>query len=236
MTTQRALLVGNSDGIGLAFTESLIGAGWDVTGLSRSALSEAAIAGEHGDYRHFVGDVLAPDYVQTLEEIWSARGPFDLVVHLVGVGYGLNRDNFKHEAKTIRTNFVSMVELASIAMPKFAASGRGHFMGLSSIADEILLHDAPSYCASKAGYSAYLKSLALGYKRRGVAVTNVRFGFVDTKMAKGEKKPFMITTQKAAAVLMKCVARRPMQMTFPKTAGVGTRVLRAVQDVRIWFG
>jgi NAD(P)-dependent dehydrogenase (short-subunit alcohol dehydrogenase family) len=35
----RAVLVGNSDGIGLALTTRLLLAGWQVTGLSRSASS-----------------------------------------------------------------------------------------------------------------------------------------------------------------------------------------------------
>ena len=43
---------------------------------------------------------------------------------------------------------------------------------------------APSYSASKAGLSSWLGGLALALRPRGVHVTNVRLGFVDTKMAK----------------------------------------------------
>jgi hypothetical protein len=50
----------------------------------------------------------------------------------------------------------------------------------------LLSSEAPSYHASKAGSSNYLGGLASALKTKGVHVTNVRFGFVDTKMAKGD--------------------------------------------------
>lgn len=235
MTAKRALLIGNSDGIGLAFSESLIRRGWAVTGLSRSALSEGAVAGTNGDYKHITCNVLDPDYQSQLESAWESRGPFDLVVHLVGVGYGLKSDNFDREAETFRTNLISLVELVEVVLPKFVAQGSGHLVGLSSIADAILMREAPSYSASKAGYSSYLKALAVAYRKRGIAVTNVRFGFVDTKMAKGGVRPLMISTDKAAAVLMRCVDKRPAQMTYPKVAGAAVHLLRSLQNLTVWF-
>lgn len=39
-----ALIVGNSDGIGLALTRRLIDGGWQVTGLSRSPAPSATTA------------------------------------------------------------------------------------------------------------------------------------------------------------------------------------------------
>ena len=48
-----------------------------------------------------------------------------------------------------------------------------------------------------------------------VAVTNVRFGFVDTAMAKSDVKPFMITADRAARVIEKCIVRRPIRKTVP---------------------
>ncbi|MFT6362409.1 MAG: NAD(P)-dependent dehydrogenase (short-subunit alcohol dehydrogenase family), partial [Planctomycetota bacterium] len=164
MGKRTALLIGNSDGIGLAFTRHLIREGWSVTGVSRSGLDEGEIAGAHGDYRHTVCNVLDPKYKQALREAWAERGPFDLVVHLVGIGFGLERGEFDREAETFRANLVSLVETVEVMMPKLIAANSGHLMGLSSIADDILMPDAPSYCASKAGYSSYLNSLALRYK------------------------------------------------------------------------
>ncbi|MCB9089370.1 MAG: SDR family NAD(P)-dependent oxidoreductase [Calditrichae bacterium] len=71
-------------------------------------------------------------------------------------------------------------------LPPCSSRGAGRaFIGLSSLADEMISAEAPSYHAAKAGFSNYLEGLALALKPSGVRVTNLRFGFVDTKMAKG---------------------------------------------------
>jgi len=61
---------------------------------------------------------------------------------------------------------------------------------------------------SKAGFSSYLGSLALALKLKGVHVTNVRFGFVDTKMAKSNPKPFVMRVEKAADHLETCIRKK----------------------------
>ena len=95
-------------------------------------------------------------------------------------------------------------------------NGNGHFIGVSSVADELLSSAAPSYHASKAGFSNYLGGLALALKPKGVYVTNVRFGFVDTKMAKGDVKPFMMSVEKAVSHLENCIRKKPVCFTAPK--------------------
>jgi short-subunit dehydrogenase len=60
-------------------------------------------------------------------------------------------------------------------IPWMVKRGKGHFIGLSSVADELLSPEAPSYHASKAGFSNYLEGLALAVRTKGVHITNVRF-------------------------------------------------------------
>jgi short-subunit dehydrogenase len=80
----------------------------------------------------------------------------------------------------------------------------------------MLSPEAPSYHASKAGFSNYLESLALALKPKGVQVTNLRFGFVDTKMAKGDVKPFMMSVERAAEHLLLCIEKKPVLYTTPR--------------------
>ena len=96
--------------------------------------------------------------------------------------------------------------------------GQGHFIGLSSLADELVSAEAPSYNASKAGFSNYLEGLALALKPKGVHVTNIRFGFVDTKMAKSDVRPFMMNVDKAVDHLEYCIGKKPVRYTAPKVA------------------
>ena len=102
------------------------------------------------------------------------------------------------EPRVFGVNLLGGVETAAIVLPSMIGAGHGHFVGLSSIGDGVS-REAPSYSASKAGLSSYLEGMALALRPRGVRVTNLRLGFVDTKMAKAKVRPFMMTTERACA-------------------------------------
>jgi len=57
--------------------------------------------------------------------------------------------------------------------------------------------------------------LALALKPKNVYVTTLRFGFVDTKMAKSDVKPFMISVEKAVDHLDICIRKKPVRYTAP---------------------
>ena len=208
----RVLLVGNSDGIGLAMTRRLLAAGWDVVGVSRS---ESPIQG--GAYHHQVADVGDHRYPEVLEEL-VFQAPLDLCIYCAGIGELLDPLAMNGEARIIDVNMTGMVRTAAAVIPQMVRRGRGHFIGISSLADETISANAPSYHASKAGFSNYLGGLALALRPLGVYVTTVRFGFVDTKMAKGEVKPFMMTVERAVHHLERCLTRKPVSYTAPKAA------------------
>lgn len=208
--TSRAMLVGNSDGIGLATTERLLAGGWGVVGVSRSDSPITNTA-----YHHEVADVSEDRYTEMIHEL-AMLGPLDLCIYFAGIGELLNPLEMSGEARIIDVNLTGMVKTAAAVIPHMVKNGKGHFIGLSSLADELLSSAAPSYHASKAGFSNYLGGLALALKPKGVYVTNVRFGFVDTKMAKGDVKPFVMKAEKAVDHLERCIRARPACYTAPK--------------------
>jgi len=208
----RALLVGNSDGIGLATTKRLLGAGWNVIGISRS---ESPITDTR--YHHRVADVSDPRYSQLLDECVSGD-PLNLCIYFAGIGEMIDLSDMSNETKVIDVNLTGMVRTAAGVIPAMVEREQGHFIGVSSFADELVSAEAPSYHASKAGFSNYLRGLALAVKPKGVHITTVRFGFVDTKMAKGDVKPFMMTVEKAVDHLESCIQNKPVCYTAPKAA------------------
>jgi short-subunit dehydrogenase len=123
------------------------------------------------------------------------------------------------EAEIFNVNLMGMVKTASCVIPLMVKRGRGHFIGLSSVADEMLSAEAPSYHASKAGFSNYLEGLSLALKSKGVCVSNVRFGFVDTKMARGDEKPFMMDVDRAVQHMLTCIDKKPLRYTAPWFVG-----------------
>ena len=209
---QQALMIGNSDGIGLATTKRLLAGNWDITGVSKS---ESPITNKA--YHHRVANVCHSNYPESLDELLS-EGPFDLCIYFAGIGELFNPLDMSHEPEVIDVNLTGMVKTASKVIPEMVKKGRGHFIGVSSLADELISAEAPSYHASKAGFSNYLRGLSLALKSNGLFVTNVRFGFVDTKMAKGDIKPLMMSVEKAVEHMEYCIKKKPVCHTAPKLA------------------
>ena len=207
---RNAMLVGNSDGIGLATTRRLLAAGWNVIGVSRS---ESPVT--NTKYRHLVVDVSDNKYSELIDES-GLNGSLDLCIYFAGIGELLDPLDMSMEPTIIDVNLTGMVRTAAAVIPRMVKRGQGHFIGVSSLADELLSAEAPSYHASKAGFSNYLGGLALALKSKGVHVTNVRFGFVDTKMAKGDVKPFIMSVEKAVDHLETCINKKPVRYTAPK--------------------
>ncbi len=225
-----ALLIGNSDGIGLALTEMLLAEGWQVGGVSRS---ESRLFGTA--YAHHVIDVCHPGYSARLSELLAALGPLDVVVYCAGIGELLELDTLSSERRVFEVNLLGAVTTATVVIPHLLRAGRGHFIGLSSQADSIIDARAPSYAASKAGLSSYLEGLAFACRPRGVFVTNLRFGFVDTKMAKARVRPFMISREAAARRVRHCMRVRPLRDTYPKRIAPLLWALGLGTGVRRWF-
>ena len=181
-----ALLVGNSDGIGLATTKRLLASEWKIIGISRSGSPIV----DTSSYRHLICDVGDPTYPAVVDAVVREGAP-DLCIYFVGIGEFFDPQNMTKESRVIDVNLTGMVKTAAAVLPGMIQRGEGHFIGISSFADELSSSEAPSYFASKAGFSSYLRGLSTAVRPKGVFVTNIRFGFVDTKMAKGDFRPLM---------------------------------------------
>jgi short-subunit dehydrogenase len=228
-----ALVIGNSDGIGLGLTRRLLADGISVLGVSR----RPAPIEESPRYQHLVVDVSATDYRARLRAFIAqhAPGPIATCVYAAGIGERLDPANLSGEAQVFRVNLLAAVETLEVVLPVFVQAGQGHFVGLSSLGDEIRSAEAPSYAASKAGLSAYLVGLGLALAPRGIAITNLRLGFVDTKMAKSPQRPFMITVDRAVEVIYEVLRTRPLQRSHPWRMAALVRLVAWLTAPRIWL-
>ena len=211
MVLSTALLIGNTDGIGLGTTRALLDQGWQVSGISRSKSSI-----DHPQYSHAVMDVQDQDYPNTIKSVLDKQDSIDLCIYCAGIGELLDLDNMDEEVRIFEVNLMGLVKTTSVVIPRMVKQGSGYFLGLSSVADVLWSSEAPSYHASKAGFSNYLECLSMALKPKGLHVTNLRFGFVDTKMAKGDQKPFMISVDKAVEHVLHCIEKKPVRYTAPR--------------------
>ena len=223
-----ALVVGASSGIGLAMVRRLVGRDWTVIGIARRS-SELS----HDRYRHVIADASAAEFGKALEGALGTVVP-DVCIYTAGIGTEIDLEDLSIEANVFRTNLVGAVVTAEVVIPRMLQAKAGHFVGLSSQADQMTDGNAPSYAASKAGLTSYLEGLARAVRPHGVAVTNIRFGFVDTEMAKSSIRPFMISADRAAELVERCLERRPIRYTYPWRMAALLWLLRGVRRLMFW--
>ena len=227
---RRILIVGCSDGIGLATARRLLGDGWQVVGISRRRGPLA-----HPAYHHEVLDVGQPGYRDRLAGLVAERGPFSACLYCAGIGVECDLADLSHDLEVFRVNLMAAIETAAELIPSMVRAGQGRFVVLSSQADELIVPTSPSYAASKAALSSYFEALALAARASGVAVTNIRFGFVDTKMAKAPARPFMRSVDWAVRIVVRALDRGAIRVTRPRRLVPIVRLLRWLVDWRIRF-
>src|SRR5262245_57536490 len=225
---KRALVIGNSDGIGLAVTRALLDRDYAVIGISRRAAPV-----EHAHYVHHVQDVAGAAYRDLLADVVVRYPDLSLCIYCVGIGDPLDIDNLAHETKVFEVNLTAALVTTELILGRMIRNDAGHFIGLSSIADALTSGDAPSYCASKAALTRYWEGLGLALAKRKVKVTNVRFGFVDTKMAKSGSKPFMMTVEAACAVILRVIDKPRLRVTRPRVMGMLAWIMVLATRLRI---
>ncbi|MBU8934144.1 MAG: SDR family NAD(P)-dependent oxidoreductase [candidate division Zixibacteria bacterium] len=225
MKSKLALVIGNTDGIGLALTKKLLSMGWQVIGLSKSPslIIEST-------YRHVIVDVTADDFIQQLRTVLEVTP--DVSIYCAGIGEKFDVKSIEFEQKVFQVNLMGAVKTIEAILPALVQTKSGQIIVISSLADEIVSSDAPSYSASKGGLSSYVEGLALAVRKHGVSITNVRFGFVDTKMAKGEKL-LMMTVENAVDHLLQCIKNRPIRYSRPRLMAVLVLLVRWFMKFRL---
>jgi len=203
------LIIGNGDGIGLALTNRLLGDGAEVVGVSRRPLE---VLGDRHSQRTI--DVLDPRFPELIAKLVAEAGPIHTLVYCAGIGEPFETSGVDRDGDIVRVNLAGLADAVRAVLPAMRARGEGRIVGVSSIGDRAT-PSAPAYGASKAGMTAYLLGLRRPLGAWGIRVSAVRFGFVDTKMAKAKVRPMVITPDRAAQVIIEVIKDGPAIRTYP---------------------
>lgn len=208
---KRAIVIGASSGIGRELAKLLSRNGYAVGVMARRTdLLETLRHEVQGPLMAQSIDVAqAETALVTLEKFIEAMGGVDLVVISAGTG-DINPDlSWPVENETIQTNAVGFAALANVAMRHFIEQGRGHLVGISSIAALRGGRESPAYNASKAFVSNYLEGLRAKARKAGlpIVVTDIQPGFVQTVMAKGEGIFWAAAVDKAARQIFEAIQK-----------------------------
>jgi short-subunit dehydrogenase len=185
-----AVIIGASSGIGEALAHELNREGWRLGLLARrldrlEALRQT-LAPETVVRRI---DVTQDDAAAIFDQILDELGGVDLVIISAGAGHN-NRDlNAELDVDTVTVNVLGFMTTAQAAVRHFLRRGRGHLVGISSVAALRGNCAGAAYAASKAFQSVYLDGLRDLVRQSGlpIAVTEVQPGAVDTAMLKTER-------------------------------------------------
>jgi len=196
----KAIVIGASSGIGKAISELLVKNGHlvGITGRRENNLLEIQkTSPENIVVKNF--DCTENSAIEKLDELVVELGGLDLVIFSSGIGE-FNEDlDFEIEKETINLNVLAFTKICTWAYTYFHKQGFGHLACISSIAGLRGNKTAPSYNASKAYQINYLEGLRQKSNKTNVIITDVRPGFVDTNMAKGDGL-FWVTSKEKAAI------------------------------------
>jgi len=163
-------------------------------------------------------------------ELVSQMGGLDLLIISAGIGEENKNLNFDVENSVIKTNIQGFTCIADWSVRYFKEQGYGHLVNISSIAGIRGNGISPSYNATKAYQINYLEGLRINVKEYtpSITITDVRPGFVDTAMAKGEGLFWVAPVQKAAEQIFEAIKQKKKVVYITKRWRLIALLLRII--------
>ncbi len=236
MEYRNVLITGASSGIGRALALNWVGRGARVWAAARRIGNLEELARESGGLVTPVElDVSNPgDVVKTLLRLDEEIGGFDLVIANAGVADPTPAQTATWEdvSKVIDVNVIGAAATITALIPRMVERGRGHVVGISSIASYAGLGAYSAYCGSKAFVSKFLESLRVDLHGTPVKVTCIEPGFVKSEMqARLEGRapmPFVVETDAAAEIICRAIVSGARTRSFPFAHTLPARLMAFV--------
>ena len=208
---KRAIVIGASSGIGREVARLLISEGWTVGVAAR----REAMLQDLGATAIACIDVTAEDATQRLRRLIEDLGGMDLFFYASGIGHQNRQLREDIEISTMQTNGLGFTRMIGEAYRYFAerqdqdgTKEWGHIAAITSIAGTKGLGPAPAYSATKAMQNVYLQALEQQAHQRGLRIrfTDIRPGFVDTALLKGDfRYPMMLQPKNVAREIVSAI-------------------------------
>ena len=208
---KKAIIIGATSGIGQEVAKCLLLEGWKigVAGRRQSSLENLQRAAPDQIQIQAL-DVTQEDASEKLNLLIDKLGGMDLFLLSSGIGFQNMDLNMEVELNTAHTNVAGFIRMVDTAFTYFKKNGGGHLAVISSIAGTKGLGVAPAYSATKRFQNTYIDALEqLSYLQKlHIRFTDIRPGFVDTAMAKGEGLFWVTPVDKAVKQIKKAISKK----------------------------
>ncbi|MEL0114650.1 MAG: SDR family NAD(P)-dependent oxidoreductase [Rickettsiales bacterium] len=200
------LILGASSSIGRAFGRqvaargcSVLLAGRDMPDLERNAQDIATRFG--GEARALQFDAAdSAGHAAISAALAESDGPIGVFLLFGAMPEQADIDmDFELARQTVEVNYLGAMSVLSVLAPVFEARSEGRIVVLSSVSGDRGRLKNNVYGSAKAGLNAYLQGLRARLWQRGVTVTTVKAGFVDTDMTFGSPGLFLVASPDACA-------------------------------------
>lgn len=186
---QRALITGASSGIGKATALAFAKAGIDVALVSRSLnkLEAVAEAAKHTGVEAKAYTLDLADVTQVAKKIQAIAldfGNIDILVNNAGIAYtaSLSETPLEDWQQVINLNLTSVFQCILGILPGMRERGKGTIINVASIAAKQPFPGWGAYSVSKAGLITLSQTLAQEERDRGIRVTAICPGAVNTEI------------------------------------------------------
>jgi short-subunit dehydrogenase len=215
-----AIIVGASSGIGRAMAVALSRDGYRVGVVARRTDLLAQLRAElTGPCVIKTVDVSRPELAMPLlRELIEELGDVELFIVSAGTGFDNAALAWEPERDTIALNVLGFAGMVNVAVAHLETRGSGHLVGISSLAALRGNGVAPAYNASKAFVSNYLQGVRYRFTKMTlpIVVTDVQPGFVDTRMAVGNRLFWVASPQTAARQIVAAIRGRKQHVYITK--------------------
>lgn len=232
------VLTGASSGIGAALMCALAREGVTIHAIGRdkqrlSAACAAAVNLGATVTAHRI-DVRDREKMAAMFDAADRDGPVDLVIANAAVTDGVGKDRELETPESVRTlvdvNVIGVLNTIDPAIALMSQRGCGQIAIVSSLAGFVGFPYTPAYCMTKAAIRAYGEGLRLPLARKGVGVSVICPGYVDTPMDDRVRvyKPFRLSPGSAARKIIRGLKRNKARIVFPFVLWMGVRFLMAI--------
>lgn len=233
---RKVWVVGASSGIGAELARELVRRGADVAISGRRPAELAEVS--FGSMTTVPVDVTDPGAVdEAVAAVREGLGGLDTVVFSAGYWKQFDAAEWGREtfARHVEVNLLGLNNVLAAVVPGLVNQGRGHLVGIASVAGYRGLPGSEAYGATKAAQLNLLEAMRASLSRKRIRVTTVAPGFVRTEMTSSNEfpMPFIVEADEAGRTIVDGLERGDENIVFPRRMAVAMGLARLVPG-RLW--